>query len=145
MLYLLLKAALSGVIVAAISQVAKRYPGFGGLISSLPLVSVLGMIWLWRDTHDPDRMSAHVSGTLWFIAPSLPMFWLNFAEARRHILVRARCRLRPDDGPICLDGVGRAPVWNPPLAPQPQGKLYRCRAGHCHSLDLGSKNRKNSA
>ncbi|HTT84072.1 MAG TPA: DUF3147 family protein [Rhizomicrobium sp.] len=76
MLYLLLKAAISGVIVALVSETAKRYPGFGGLIASLPLVSVLGMIWLWRDTHDPDRMAAHVSGTLWFIAPSIPMFVL---------------------------------------------------------------------
>lgn len=76
MLYLLIKAALSGMIVATVSEVAKRYPGFGGLIASLPLVSVLGMIWLWHDTHDPDRMAAHVSGTLWFIAPSIPMFAL---------------------------------------------------------------------
>jgi hypothetical protein len=72
--YLAIKAALSGVIVATVSEVAKRYPGFGGLVASLPLVSVLGMIWLWRDTHDPVRMSAHVTGTLWFIAPSIPMF-----------------------------------------------------------------------
>src|SRR5215469_4600891 len=76
MFYLILKAALSGIVVAAVSQIAKRYPGFGGLVASLPLVSVLGMMWLWRDTHDPDRMAAHVSGTLWFIAPSLPMFLL---------------------------------------------------------------------
>jgi hypothetical protein len=76
MFYLILKAGLSGVIVAAVSEVAKRYPGFGGLIASLPLVSVLGMMWLWHDTHDPARMAAHVSGTLWFIAPSLPMFVL---------------------------------------------------------------------
>jgi hypothetical protein len=85
MLYLALKAALSGVIVAAISEVAKRYPGFGGLIASLPLVSVLGMMWLWRDTHDPDRMAAHVSGTLWFIAPSLPMFVLIPVLLRRGV------------------------------------------------------------
>lgn len=76
MFYLTLKAALSGVVVAAVSQVARRYPGLGGLIASLPLISVLGMIWLWHDTHDPGRMAAHVSGTLWFIAPSLPMFLL---------------------------------------------------------------------
>ena len=74
--YLLLKAALSGVIVAVVSEVAKRYPGFGGLIASLPLISVLGMIWLWRDTHDPTRMAQHVSGTFWFVLPSLPMFLL---------------------------------------------------------------------
>jgi len=76
MLYLLVKAAISGVMVATVSEVAKRYPGWGGLIASLPLVSVLGMMWLWRDTHDPQRMADHVSGTLWFIAPSIPMFVL---------------------------------------------------------------------
>lgn len=76
MLYLFIKAAISGVLVAAVSETAKRYPGFGGLIASLPLVSVLGMMWLWNDTQDPDRMAAHVSGTLWFIAPSIPMFVL---------------------------------------------------------------------
>jgi hypothetical protein len=76
MIYLLIKAALSGMIVATVSEVAKRYPGFGGLIASLPLVSVLGVIWLWHETHDPAQMSDHVSGTLWFIAPSVPMFVL---------------------------------------------------------------------
>jgi hypothetical protein len=74
MLYLAIKALLSGAIVAAVSEVAKRYPGFGGLIASLPLVSVLGMMWLWRDTRDPDRMAAHATGTFWFVLPSLPMF-----------------------------------------------------------------------
>ena len=41
MLYLAIKAAISGLIVAIVSEVAKRYPGFGALIASLPLVSVL--------------------------------------------------------------------------------------------------------
>ena len=76
MLYLVVKALVSGALVAAVSEVAKRYPGFGGLIASLPLVSVLGMIWLWRDTGDPDRMAAHAIGTFWFVLPSLPMFIL---------------------------------------------------------------------
>jgi DNA-binding transcriptional LysR family regulator len=53
MWYLAIKAALSGILIAIISEVAKRYPGFGGLIASLPLVSVLGMVWLWRDKPDP--------------------------------------------------------------------------------------------
>ena len=46
MLYLLLKAGISAVIIVAVSEIAKRSPGFGALIASLPLVSVLGMIWL---------------------------------------------------------------------------------------------------
>ena len=83
MLYLAIKAAISGVIVAAVSEIAKRYPGLGGLVASLPLVSVLGMIWLWRDTADPIRMAAHAEGTFWFVLPSLPMFLLIPALLRR--------------------------------------------------------------
>jgi hypothetical protein len=76
MLYLAIKAAVSGVIVAIVSEVAKRYPGFGALIAALPLVSVLGMLWLWRDRPDVPNMAAHVEATFWFVLPSLPMFLL---------------------------------------------------------------------
>jgi hypothetical protein len=76
MLYFVIKAALSGLIIAVISTVAKRYPGFGALIASLPLISILGMIWLWRDTRDPVRMASHAEATFWFVLPSLPMFLL---------------------------------------------------------------------
>ena len=76
MLYLIVKATVSGIIVAAVSEVAKRYPGLGGLVASLPLVSVLGMIWLWRDKPDAANMAAHSTGTFWFVLPSLPMFLL---------------------------------------------------------------------
>jgi hypothetical protein len=76
MLYLAIKAAISGVIVAIVSEVAKRYPGFGALIASLPLVSVLGMMWLWHDKPDVPNMAAHVEATFWFVLPSLPMFLL---------------------------------------------------------------------
>lgn len=85
MLYLAVKAALSGVIVATVAEVSKRYPGVGGLIASLPLVSVLGMIWLWRDTGDAERMASHAEGTFWFVLPSLPMFLMIPALLRRGV------------------------------------------------------------
>jgi hypothetical protein len=76
MIYLIIKAAVSGIIVALVSEFARRNPGVGGLLASLPLVSVLGMIWLWRDTHDAVRMASHAEATFWFVLPSLPMFLL---------------------------------------------------------------------
>ena len=76
MLYLILKAVISGVLIALASEVARRQAGLGALIASLPLVSVLSMIWLWRDTHDPARLADHAAATLWYVAPSLPMFVL---------------------------------------------------------------------
>jgi len=71
---LTIKAALSGILIAILSEVAKRYPGFGALIASLPLISVLGMIWLWHDRPDVPNMAAHIQSTFWFVLPSLPMF-----------------------------------------------------------------------
>jgi polyferredoxin len=75
-IYLLVKALLSGVVVAVASETARRWPGWGALIVSLPLVSILAMIWLWRDTGDRARMAAHSEATFWFVVPSLPMFLL---------------------------------------------------------------------
>ena len=74
MLLFFLKALLSGLLVAAISTVAKRYPGWGGLIASLPLVSVLAMLWLYGETRDPERVAALSMGAFWFFLPSIPMF-----------------------------------------------------------------------
>lgn len=74
MLFLALKALISGILIAAASTLAKRYPGFGALVASLPLVSVLGMIWLWGEKPDAANMASHVGATFWYILPSLPMF-----------------------------------------------------------------------
>ena len=82
MFYFILKAALSGVIIALISTMAKRFPGVGALIASLPLISVLGMVWLWRDRPDIANMADHAQATFWFVLPSLPMFLLIPAMLR---------------------------------------------------------------
>ncbi len=75
MTYFLLKAALSGFLIAFISEVARRHPSFGGLIASLPLISLLAIIWLWRDTGgDVSQVAAHARATLWYVVPSLPFF-----------------------------------------------------------------------
>ena len=74
MTYLLVKALLSGLIVAAASEVARRWPGAGALIVSLPTVSLLTMIWLWRDTGDSSRIAALSESTFWYFLPSMPLF-----------------------------------------------------------------------
>jgi hypothetical protein len=76
MAYLILKALLSGLIIAAASEVARRWPGWGGLIVSLPLVSLLTFMWLWRDTGDSERIAALSQSAFWFFLPSMPMFLL---------------------------------------------------------------------
>jgi hypothetical protein len=74
MLYFVIKATLSGLIVAAVSEIARRNPGWGGLLASLPLTSLLAMVWLWRDSHDGERVAELAGSAFWFILPSLPLF-----------------------------------------------------------------------
>ncbi|MBS1103804.1 DUF3147 family protein [Gluconobacter sp. Dm-62] len=76
MVFFILKCIVSGLLIAAASGVARRYPGAGALIASLPLVSVLGMIWLWLEKPDRIVMSHHSEATFWYVLPSLPMFLL---------------------------------------------------------------------
>ena len=74
MFYGLVKALISGAIIALASESARRNATLGALIASLPLVSVLATIWLWRDSHDMPRVADHVQATFWYVLPSLPMF-----------------------------------------------------------------------
>jgi hypothetical protein len=74
MLYLAAKAAISGVIVAAASETARRSPALGALIVSLPLTSLLALVWLWHDAGDTERVAALAQSTFWYVLPTLPMF-----------------------------------------------------------------------
>lgn len=80
-----LKALLSGVLIATISTVARRYPGWGGLIASLPLISVLSMVWLYGETRDVEQVARLSMSAFWFFLPSVPMFLLIPALLRRDV------------------------------------------------------------
>jgi hypothetical protein len=71
-----IRALLSGIIIALIAIIGKKAPAAGALIASLPLISILGMIWLWRDTGDRILLADHAEATFYFVIPSLPMFLL---------------------------------------------------------------------
>ncbi|MBV1689675.1 DUF3147 family protein [Novosphingobium sp. G106] len=73
---LLAKALVSGLLIALISEIGKRMPTVAALVASLPLVSVLGMILLWRARPDAENMAVHAQATFWYVLPSLPMFLL---------------------------------------------------------------------
>lgn len=74
MMPLAIKALLSGVLIALISEIGRKLPTVGALVASLPLVSVLGMILLWRARPDSENMAIHAEATFWYVLPSLPMF-----------------------------------------------------------------------
>ncbi|MDR7102117.1 DUF3147 family protein [Croceicoccus sp. BE223] len=70
----LAKALLAGAMIAAIAELGRRLPTVAALVASLPLVSVLGMVFLWHARPDAENMARHSEATFWYVLPSLPMF-----------------------------------------------------------------------
>jgi hypothetical protein len=71
---LVARALLAGAMIAAISEIGRRLPAAAAIVASLPLVSVLGMIFLWHQRPDAENMAVHSAATFWYVLPSLPMF-----------------------------------------------------------------------
>ena len=74
--WFLVKCAVSGIMIGVASEIARRYPAWGALVASLPLISILTMLWMWHDTGDTSRIADHALATFWLVLPSLPMFIL---------------------------------------------------------------------
>ncbi|MFA9460285.1 DUF3147 family protein [Thiohalorhabdus methylotrophus] len=72
--YYLTKTVITAILVVAISEVAKRSSLIGGILASVPLTSVLAMVWLYVDTGDVARVSALASSIVWLVLPSLVLF-----------------------------------------------------------------------
>lgn len=70
------KAAFSGLMVALVTVIAKRHPGWGGLLASLPLTSLLAISLLYIDTGDTQKVTSLSTGIALFILPSLPLFFV---------------------------------------------------------------------
>ncbi|WP_330924300.1 DUF3147 family protein [Candidatus Sororendozoicomonas aggregata] len=74
MLYYVLKIVITTLLIVIISEVSKRNSMVGAILASVPLVTVLAMIWLYTDTKDVEKVSALSSGVFWLVLPSLALF-----------------------------------------------------------------------
>jgi hypothetical protein len=101
MIWYAVKVLVSCALIVGISEVAKRSSLWGGLLASVPLVSVLGFLWLYADTGDPGKVSALSRSIFWLVLPSLPLFlllplflrwkWNFYASLGLCIVVTAAC------------------------------------------------------
>lgn len=74
--YYLVKIATTTALVVLISELSKRSTFIGALLASIPLVSVLAMIWLYTDTRDASQIVTLSRSVFWLVLPSLVLFLL---------------------------------------------------------------------
>jgi len=72
--YYIIKIVITTLLVVLISEIAKRSSLMGAILASIPLVSVLGMLWLYIDTKDISKVSALSSSIFYLVLPSLSLF-----------------------------------------------------------------------
>ena len=74
MAWIITKYAITAALVVIISEVAKRSDRLGGLLASLPLVTLLTLVWLYVEKQPAEKIANHAWYTFWYVVPTLPMF-----------------------------------------------------------------------
>ncbi len=74
MIYTITKILITSGLVVAVSEIAKRSSMMAGILASIPLISVLGFVWLYIDTKDVEKISSLSTSIFWLVIPSLALF-----------------------------------------------------------------------
>jgi hypothetical protein len=86
MLYYILKFSISALLIVLISEIAKRHSGFAALIASLPLTSLMAIIWMHLDGVESLQIAMLSNQIFWLVLPSL-VFFLLLSVLLKHGLV----------------------------------------------------------
>ena len=70
----IIKILVSSGIIVIVSEVAKKNTFFAGIIASIPIVSILSMLWLYFETGDIEKIKNLSNSILWMVIPSLTLF-----------------------------------------------------------------------
>lgn len=72
--FFLVKVAVSALIIAGVSELAKKLPSLGGLIAAMPLTTLLTLIWLYTETGDYQLAASFTKSVLFAIIPTIFFF-----------------------------------------------------------------------
>lgn len=74
MIFLLIKIIVTAGLIVLISEIAKVNDKLGGLIAAMPIMTLLVILWMYYEGNSDEKISSHMSYTLLYIAPTIPMF-----------------------------------------------------------------------
>ncbi|WP_243369809.1 DUF3147 family protein [Geotalea sp. SG265] len=81
-----LKLLLTNVIIIVCTQIGRKFPTLGGLIATMPLTSLLVLLWLYNDNPGDFRlMTEYTRGVLWGIIPTVLFFVVALFCFRRQL------------------------------------------------------------
>ena len=79
-----LKLVITNLIIIFCTLIGRRSPTLGGLIATMPLTSLLVLVWLYADNPGDYRlMTDYTRGVLWGIIPTILFFAVVYMCFRR--------------------------------------------------------------
>jgi F0F1-type ATP synthase assembly protein I len=81
----IVKLSVTVAIIVMCAQVGRKYPALGGLLATMPLTSLIVLLWLHADQPgDHGLLAAYARGAFWGILPSLLFFAVSYLGFQRH-------------------------------------------------------------
>ena len=78
------KLVITNLIIISCVQIGRKFPSLAGLIATMPLTSLLVLVWLHMDNPGDARlMTDYTRGVLWGIIPTILFFAAAFFCFRR--------------------------------------------------------------
>ena len=74
MLFIFLKILITATIIVIITETAKFNDRLGAIIAAIPITTFLVLFWLYYEKSSIEKISNHLSYTLLYVIPTLPMF-----------------------------------------------------------------------
>ena len=73
-MFIFLKILITALIIVFVTEIAKLNDRIGGLVAALPITTFIILFWLNYENNSVEKISNHVSYTLLYVIPTIPMF-----------------------------------------------------------------------
>ena len=74
MMMIMTKIILSALLITGISEAARHHTFFAALIASVPMISVISLIWIYLQHTNAEKISQLSTDIAWLTLPSLVLF-----------------------------------------------------------------------
>ncbi len=83
--FFIFKASVSGILIALISTLAKNYPKWAALLTALPLMTFLSLIWIYWENKNLEMLAQYTWDVFIWVIPSLIFFIAAYILFKKQI------------------------------------------------------------
>ncbi|MEB2301504.1 DUF3147 family protein [Lysinibacillus xylanilyticus] len=84
-MYTFVKILCSAAVIGIVTEIARRFPSYGGIIAALPLVSILSIIWLTVQSESSEHIQRFTVGVIVGLPATMVMLFVIYMAMKSSI------------------------------------------------------------